>query len=245
MTAPGARGRPADAFPATSHSALAAIRGTDPQRRRRALDSLAAAYWRPVYTYLRLRWRKSHDEAADLTQEFFAHLLAKDLLDRFDPDRARLRTFLRLSIDGIAANRARSDHRRMYAGGSHGRVDPEGGSLPLDLSTTESPDILFEREWRRALLGAAVARLEERCAQSGKQEHFSLLEEYDLASGGPRPSYAELARRNGIAVTDVTNRLSWARQKLRECVRELLRETTATDSEYREDARALLGLDES
>src|SRR5919108_111865 len=85
MTAPGARGRPADAFPATSHSALAAIRGTDPQRRRRALDSLAAAYWRPVYMYLRLRWRKSHDEAADLTQEFFAHLLAKDLLDRFDP----------------------------------------------------------------------------------------------------------------------------------------------------------------
>src|SRR5438128_11279475 len=58
--------------------------------RRRALSALATAYWRPVYGYLRLHWRKPHDEAADLTQDFFAHALEKDLLARFDPARARL-----------------------------------------------------------------------------------------------------------------------------------------------------------
>src|SRR5215468_3051690 len=37
----------ARAFPATRHSTLAAIRGDDPRQRRRGLEALAAAYWRP------------------------------------------------------------------------------------------------------------------------------------------------------------------------------------------------------
>jgi RNA polymerase sigma factor (sigma-70 family) len=237
------RERSGSGFPATRHSALAAIRGNDPEQRKRALDSLAVAYWRPVYAYLRLRWNKPHEEAADLTQEFFAHLLLKDLLTRFDPRRARLRTFLRLSIDGVAANQERSERRRNRAKGALlSAFDFDEARALLDVATAEAPDVLFEREWTRALFSAAIARLRERCARAGKQQHFSLLEEYDLAGGAERPSYAELARRANIAVTDVTNRLAWGRRELRDCVLELLHETTATDSEYREDARALLGL---
>ena len=99
-------------FPATRHSALAAIRAGDPEERRRALSALATAYWRPVYGYLRLHWRKPHEEAADLTQDFFAHALEKDLLVRFDPARARLRTFLRACIDRVAAEDGRAARRR-------------------------------------------------------------------------------------------------------------------------------------
>src|SRR5437660_7821556 len=90
-------------FPTTRHSALTAVREGDPEARRRALSALATAYWRPVYGYLRLHWRKPHEEAADLTQDFFAHALEKDLLARFDPERARLRTFLRACVDRVAA----------------------------------------------------------------------------------------------------------------------------------------------
>ena len=93
------------------------------------------------------------------------------------------------------------------------------------------------------MFAAALERLRELCAREGKSQHFTLLEQYDLGTGTDRPSYAELARQLGIATTDVTNRLAWARRKLREVLLELLRECTGSESEVREDARALLGLD--
>src|SRR5256885_1173774 len=108
-------------FPATRHSALAAIRGGDPEERRRALFALAPAYGRPVYGYLRLHGRKPHAQAAALTQDFFAHALEKDLLARFAPARARLRTFLRACVDRVAAEDGTAA-RRLKRGGGAGPV---------------------------------------------------------------------------------------------------------------------------
>ena len=231
-------------FPATRNSALAAIRAGAPEERRRALSTLAGAYWRPVYGYLRLHWRKPHDEAADLTQDFFAHALEKDLLARFDPARARLRTFLRACIDRVAAEDGRAARRLKRGGGAASAVfDFEAARAAIEhgAGAAEAPDVLFEREWARGMFGAALERLRELCAREGKSQHFALLEQYDL--GPDRPSYADLAQKLGIATTDVTNRLAWARRKLREVLLDLLRECTGSESELREEARALLGLD--
>lgn len=62
-------------FPETRRSAVIAARSDDVAERRRALDLLIRAYWKPVYKYIRIRWNKSSDEAQDLTQEFFARLI--------------------------------------------------------------------------------------------------------------------------------------------------------------------------
>src|SRR3981189_3431398 len=59
-------------FPATRWSVLEAIRGRDPAEQSRALDTLFAAYWKPVYKYVRLRWNRAPEDAQDLTQGFFA-----------------------------------------------------------------------------------------------------------------------------------------------------------------------------
>jgi DNA-directed RNA polymerase specialized sigma24 family protein len=74
---------------------IAAAQSADPQQRGRALDAITAAYWRPVYKYVRMRWRMEREDAEDFTQEFFARLLEKELLDSYDPVKGRLRTFLR------------------------------------------------------------------------------------------------------------------------------------------------------
>src|SRR6187401_304333 len=44
-----------------------------------ALETLCRAYWYPLYAYVRGSGRSPHD-AQDLTQEFFARLLAQDWL---------------------------------------------------------------------------------------------------------------------------------------------------------------------
>jgi RNA polymerase sigma factor (sigma-70 family) len=230
-------------FPATRHSTLARIRGADEAERRRGLQALAEAYWRPVYGYLRLQWRRPHEEAADLAQDLFAQILHKGLLSSFDPRRARLRTFLRLCIDSLVAGQDRAARRKKRGGGLVVSFDAAEARATYErlAAPSESPEALFEKEWARGLFAAALQRLRERCRREGKEQHFQLLEQYEL--GDERPTYPELARRFAIAATDVTNRLAWARRQLRAAVLDLLREHTGSDAEFRAEARALLGVE--
>ena len=227
-------------FPPTQNAAVAAVRDGDARERARGLDKLAAVYWRPVYSYLRLRWRRPHEEAADLAQEFFAEVVEKELIARFDPSRARLRTFLRVCIDGLVANRDRAA-ARLKRGGAGPTFDFEEVREEIDrigeCGSADSPEILFEKEWARSVFAMALQRLRERCASAGKSENYALLERYDLA--GERRTYAELATELGISVTDVTNRLARTRRDLRAAVLDVLRELTGNDEDLRAEARAL------
>jgi hypothetical protein len=70
------------------------------------------------------------------------------------------------------------------------------------------------------------------------------FENYDLDSSDTesRPTYAELADTLGTSVVDLTNQLAFARREFRSIVLELLREMTASDEEFRQEARSLLGI---
>ena len=94
----------AGTFPLTRWSLIEATRSSQPEERRRALNTLIAVYWKPVYKYIRLRWRKENEEGKDLTQEFFSRLLEMDFLGSYDAKRAKLRTFLRVCVDRFIAN---------------------------------------------------------------------------------------------------------------------------------------------
>src|SRR5205807_10240255 len=89
------------------------------------------------------------------------------------------------------------------------------------------------------LFGIALRRLEQECASTGRSQNYALFQRYDLDD--ERPTYAELAQRFGAPVTDVTNRLFRVRRELRRIVPEVMRELTASEEEFREEARALLG----
>ncbi len=71
------------AFPATAMTLIAGLKA-EPAVRARSIDGVTRAYWRPVYSYLRLRWRKSPEDAADMTQGFFAAMLERDFFRSYD-----------------------------------------------------------------------------------------------------------------------------------------------------------------
>ena len=73
--------------------------------------------------------------------------------------------------------------------------------------------------------------------------HLQLFERYDLENSDPKPSYADLAKEFGLPPTDVTNYLAFARREFRRCVLDQLREMTASEEEFRREARVLLGVD--
>lgn len=241
----GARG----GFPETRLSVVQASGSPDPEVRRRALDVLITSYWKPVYKYLRIRWRADVEEAKDLTQGFFARAVDRDFLARYDAAQARFRTYLRTCLDGHVGNE-RQAARRLKRGGAFRHV-------PLDFETAEGelraheipagadPEELFHREWVRSLFAAAVDELRARCEADGRKMAFALFRRYDLdgPEAGRRLTYADLAEEHGTDVTTVTNRLHAARKRFREIVLEKLRAVCATEEEFRDEARDLLGVD--
>jgi RNA polymerase sigma factor (sigma-70 family) len=234
-------------FPSTRHSVVRAARDPDPGVRREAFESLISAYWRPVYKYLRLKWRADADEAADLTQAFFLTALEKGTFASFDPAKARFRTFLRSCVDHFTAN-DRKAARRLKRGGGQEPLSLDFRDAEGELAGVDPPDPFdleeyFHREWIRSLFALAVGDLERRYAELGKTGPWEAFRRYDLdAEEGRRPSYAQLAAELGAPVTQVTNWLHAARRDLRARVLARLRQTTGSAEELREESRLVLGL---
>lgn len=232
-------------FPPTRHSVVLAAQSDDPAARSRAVAAIAATYWKPIYKYARLKWNLATEDAADFTQEFFTRLLEREFLDAYDSNKGRLRTFLRTCADHLFANQTRNSMRlKRGAGNTCFSLDFEEAEQELaNVPNSESPEDCFDKEWVRSLFTLGLQRLRANCETSGKVIHFDLFERYDLGDPDPRPSYAQLATEFGLAATDVTNYLSFARREFRRCVLDQLREMTATDEEFRREARALLGVE--
>jgi RNA polymerase sigma factor (sigma-70 family) len=232
-------------FPRTQHSVVLAAQSNDPAARSMAIDAITAAYWRPVYKYVRMKWNINREDAADFTQEFFANLLQKEFLNPYDNRKGRLRTFLRTCADRLFMNQMRDSKRLKRGGGSwHFSLDFEEAERELATAPkSESPEARFDKEWVRSLFVLGLQRLRASCESGGKMIHFELFELYDLQDTDPRLSYSQLATKFGLATTDVTNYLAFARREFRRCVLDQLREMTATDQEFRREAQTLLGVD--
>ncbi len=234
-------------FPDTGQSLLARLGSPDPSTRARALETVCAHYWRPVYTYIRLRWGMEPADAQDLTQGFFLHLLDTPALERYDRGRARFRTYLRVCLDGYCANR-HAEGRRLKRGGGIEllSLDVAGAEAELPDATATAaadPDGYFRRELVRELFARSIAELRTRLARTGRDDCFALFHRYDVEGPGApaRPTYAALATDFGLPVTQVTNLLARARREFRGIVLEQLRELCASDAEFRAEARDLLG----
>jgi len=238
-------GGAASAFPRTRWSAILAARSAVGAERTRALDALVAAYWKPVYKYIRLRWGKSNEDAKDLTQGFFLRVMEKDFFRAYDPERAAFRTYLRACVDGWVSNDARAAER-LKRGGEFTHVSfdfetAEGEIRQLDVPDPHNLDQYFHQEWVRSLFAMALDALRAECEDAGKTAAFRLFERYDLEPDAGL-TYDRLAAEFRIPVTAVTNHLAWARRQFRRVALSRLREITATDAEFRAEARALFGV---
>lgn len=226
-------------FPTTRASLILAVRR--PEFRAGALEAITETYWKPVYTYARLKWSKSPEDAQDLTQDFFAGLLERDLLARWDPARASFRAYLRLCLDSFARNQWAAGNCLKRGGGTRTiSLDFDAAERELPLASPEiPPDELFHREWQRRLFELALDDFARFCQASGRLAEWRVFENYDLAPGD-RPSYQDLAATLALPVTTITNYLAWARRQLRRALLERLARTTAGGPELRREARDLL-----
>ncbi len=232
----GARG-----FPTTHWSVVAGAGDRTRGDWRAHLETLALTYWRPIYGYIRRSRRAQAEDAKDLTQSFFLHMLEGEMLEDVRPEGPRFRTYLKACLE-FFLRKAHRDAARLKRGGGH-----RGHSLDrLDYAAVEAmteedggPEETLDRQWRRAVLDEATDRLLRSYELEGRPTYAEAFRSYALPEPATeRPTYAALAARLGVSERDVGNYLTHARQRLREMVREVVAESVSTpealESEFRE-----------
>lgn len=187
-----------------------------------ALETLCRAYWYPLYAFVRGSGRSPHD-AQDLTQEFFARLLAQDWLRVVLPEKGRFRTFLLVTMKRFLTNEWHRDMAQKRG----------AGNLPLCLDAAEAehrfaaeppltPDELYERRWAMTLLDESLERLQRDFRLTGREREFNALKEWLTAERGSIP-YEQIA--TDLRTTEGAARV--AVHRMRKQFRQLFRQTIA------------------
>jgi RNA polymerase sigma factor (sigma-70 family) len=215
---------------------------TPPDEALRALSELCRIYWRPIFLFLR-RQGSNPDDAQDLTQGFFAHLIESRAYARADPDKGRFRSFLLGALKHFVAH-ARTYDRRQKRGGGMILAELDTAAIAEAdaqalLGHAWSAERVYEREWAETLLRQALDRLAEECALAGKGELFKQLNTHlSVTSEGAVP-YEEMALRLGRPITTLRSDVARLRSRYRAILREEVGGTVAEASEIDAELRHL------
>jgi RNA polymerase sigma-70 factor (ECF subfamily) len=177
------------------------VRAGDPSTRaaREALAELCASYWYPVYAFIR---RQGHepDEAQDLTQAFFVHVLERGTIAAADPSRGKFRSFVRTACAHFLADERDRARARKRGGDqivlSIDARDAEGRYL-REPAHNLTPERLFERTWVLTVLEHVFERLGQEYEQAGQGALFEQLKSV-LRVGPHSVTYATFAARLGM-----------------------------------------------
>ncbi|QEL17308.1 RNA polymerase sigma factor [Limnoglobus roseus] len=227
-------------FATTRWSLIAAASETATPEARQALADLCAAYWFPVYAYVRRRGHARH-AAEDLTQAFFARLLEKNDLAAADPDRGRFRSFLLTACQNFLANQHDHDSARKRGGGvSNLSLDFESAEGKFNrepAAADDSAERLFERRWAVELLDRALTELRREYAETDRETLFDVLK--PTLSGDATAGYEQLADRLSLTVGAVKVAVHRLRQRYRDRVRDVIGRTVADPNEVDDEIRDL------
>jgi RNA polymerase sigma factor (sigma-70 family) len=206
-----------------------------------ALETLCQSYWYPLYAYVRGLGRSPHD-AQDLTQEFFARLIAQDWLRVVMPEKGRFRTFLLVTLKRFLTNEWHHDAAQKRGGGNQPiSLDAATAELRFAAEPALAPDELYERRWAMTLLDDSLERLRREFAQSGREREFASLKEWLTADRGSIP-YAQIAAVLGASEGAARVAVHRMRKQFRQLFRQAIAETVDADNDIEAEMRHVISV---
>jgi RNA polymerase sigma-70 factor (ECF subfamily) len=206
----------------------------DPEKRRPALEQLVRPRWKALYVVARKHGLQP-TEAEDAVQGFVTHLLEGDVLERLDPGKGRLRSYLRTAFRHYLTNQ-RQEQRAQKRGGGERHADLADVEAWV-ASPDASPDALFDRAWALSLFADALAELESEYVSGVRRGPFEVVRE--LFQFAAAPPYAELAARHGMSVPQLKAFVHRARVRFRELLKNRVADTLSDPADADAELLAL------
>jgi DNA-directed RNA polymerase specialized sigma24 family protein len=207
-----------------------------------ALAELCTRYWPPLYAFVRHRGH-SPENAQDLVQGFFEHLIGSHGLRSVAPAKGRFRSFLLASFQNYTVTEIRRAHREKRGGCAELiRLDWENaeGRLAFEPADRLTPEILYDAQWALLLLERATKRLKQEYEASGKAPLFAALQGF-LGTEGPQEkiSYEESARALKSSVSATRTMVHRFRRRHGQLLREEVAQTVTDPAQVDAEVHAL------
>jgi RNA polymerase sigma factor (sigma-70 family) len=212
-----------------------------------AFAELCRLYWYPLYGFIRHRGY-SPEDAQDLAQGFFLHLIERKTLSRVDRSKGKFRSFLLASLQNYLSNEA--ERARCLKRGGKAEIvylDLEGAEDRYGMEPVETltPEKIFDARWAMVLLGEAMNRLGGEYIAQGKESTFQALRAFlDPINSKVLPTYEDVADRLKITVGAVKTLIHRLRKQYAAFVREEISRTVSdsadVDAEIHELCEALV-----
>ena len=207
-----------------------------------ALAELCRLYWYPLYVFARRRGH-SPDDAQDLTQGFFLHLLEHRALTRVDRLKGKFRSFLitlfknYLSIEAHRARCLKRGGNCEFVTLDLERAESRYLLEPMDALTAEK---IFDARWAMTLLGRAMTLLGEEYTAQNKTSTFEMLEAFlDLSDSKAPPPYEQVADALQVSVGSVKTLIHRLRKRFASILREEVGRTVSNPAEVDGEIHAL------
>lgn len=209
----------------------------DSDEGRLALADLCAAYYAPVLAFLRCKLRDA-DAAGELSQAFFAEMLAGGAIRTAEQERGRFRSYLLGAVKNFLAHQ-REAAQRMKRGGGVAPVsleDAEVGALPDPREL--SPAAAFDRQWALTVLSRGLEALRSECREEGRGDFFERVKPL-LTGDGEYGGQAEIATAWGMNPEAFRMALHRLKKRLRQCVKAEVAGTLDDPARVQEEMEAL------
>jgi RNA polymerase sigma factor (sigma-70 family) len=206
-----------------------------------AMAHLYSTYRYPLYAFVRRRGYSAED-AEDLTQGFFTHLLEKRSLHSVARHKGKFRSFLLASLKNFLANDWDRQHAAKRGGPqpiiSWDNIDAEE-KYAHEPANNLTPEKLFEQNWALTVIDAALQKLREEFAAAGKVTVFEVLQDR-LIGAGESESYAELAAKFGMQEGAVRMTVLRMRRQFGSLLRSEIARTVEDPAEVEQELRHLI-----
>ncbi len=212
----------------------------DDPRHRDAVNRLVSAYWRPIYTFLRMK-RVGPEDAADATQGFFTYIIEKEVLTRVTPGVGRFRDFLVKTLHDYTVDLHRAK-KAVHRGGRHKQTpqdiedaEKELRSMPADRAT---PEAAFLRVWAKETMAIAFETLRIHLNGIKEADRFEIFHAY--LSGEGDLTNTDLQKKYGKSEQQIKDIIKVTKKIFMEHMGDAVRATVGKQSDIADEVRDLM-----